>query len=223
MKKYFFSFNVCYDQNSKKNIQKLQKQIIKLMQADQQFSKLVITGHNKKQNIVKINKISKLIILNLICSYRYKQGIITSLDNNTLYKRINPKKFREVLDFFAKHDLVKVKKGQFNIQNNKHKRTYIVPTSRFIYLAVTSAYNIKRSTVKCKISRIDNVDKETIITFKNCQTNQQYYYAIADQSKLQAVMNNSQNIFQITYKVEKTEQQQTYNIVQSFNLIYELK
>ena len=152
MKHIYISYKTQYEAKTKQKVQTIEKHLLDSMLNDTAFSYNVITEHYRKQNALKVRKIIKLLLLNLIRSITNESGLIISLDKCILSKNKVPYRlFIGVINKLDSMGLIIITKGYFLAEQNKGKRTSIIATEQ-----------LKNIIIKHVVSYTEQVQAELI-------------------------------------------------------------
>lgn len=142
-KNIYISYSARYSRTTQKQIKILEKIVIDTILKDAEFAKKLLTEHQAKTNKVKVAKIVKLLILNLIRAIHNNAELIISMDNNTLREHgINYRLFSGIIDKLYNMDYIEIRKGYFHSADNSGKRTRITAKNilKDMIIRVTTEY-----------------------------------------------------------------------------------
>ena len=174
-KNIFISYSAKYKKNTEKQIKQVEKLIMAQMLKDLVFSTKLLTVHQAKSNKIKVQKIVKLLVLNLIRAIHNNSELIISLDNNTLRQNnINLRLFGAIVDKLEKMDYITIAKGFFIGSDKISKRSRITATDKLKTLIIqhTTEYTQVVTTKLAAAKKVAfNGVSKVKLTFKDINSN----------------------------------------------------
>lgn len=169
-KDIFLTFGARYKKSTEKKIKIVERYVVDQMLQDAVFSAELLTTHQAKSNKIKVQKIVKLLILNLIRAIHNESELIVTLDNNNLRNNnINPRLFRMIVDKLERMDYIEIHKGFFHSEDKNGKRTRITAKIlKDIIIKATTEYteDVTAILVKATKTKVAEVEKVKL-TFKD--------------------------------------------------------
>lgn len=144
----FISYTARYAKKTEKQIKAVEKFVFSKIVEDKKYAEQLLTIHQAKTNKVKVKKIIKIIILNLIRAIHNDSELTISLDNNVLRQNgLNLRLFSSVINKLFAMDFIQIKKGYFYNSQKHGKRSRI-----------TASGTLKNSIIKATTEYIQEIE-----------------------------------------------------------------
>lgn len=166
----FISYTARYAKKTEKQIKAVEKFVFSKIVEDKKYAEQLLTIHQAKTNKVKVKKIIKIIILNLIRAIHNDSELTISLDNNVLRQNgLNLRLFSSVINKLFAMDFIQIKKGYFYNSQKHGKRSRITAsgTLKNQIIKATTEYTEDVSAYLVGKKRVKVAETEKIkLTFK---------------------------------------------------------
>lgn len=199
-KKIFISYSARYTKKTEKQIKQVEKILVAQMLKDAVFSAELLTTHQAKTNKIKVQKIVKLLVLNLIRAIHNNSELIISLDNNTLRQHnINLRLFSGVVNKLERMDYITIRRGFFLGSDKISKRSRVTAADKLKNLIIqhTTEYTVdgQAKLTNVKKAVINNVEKAKLtFTIINSELTISCFRDIAEAKQIVA-MAKAKNAF----------------------------
>ena len=133
----FISYKIKADQLTKKNVEKLVRQIETQTLKKRDYCKRIVSARYREQNLKMFRKSLRLLLNNLILSVKLKQDLVISLNNNVLAEHgLTHKIYTEAINILMMQGYITADKGK------KGKRTTLSITEAFKDFIIENIFSI---------------------------------------------------------------------------------
>ena len=211
MKDYFISYKIKHNSKTRKEVVRLEKELIKKILDDKLFVESICTAKRQIDNKPKLQRVVKILLLNLIFSAQIKKGVIISQNKNILAENgLSYKIFKFVIEWLQQNKYILVTSGSFDFRHIESKRTIIKPTVSFYHFILKSIFKINL-VKKATLINHEVKDHKFYCRFKG-ENGETYTVAISSKDNAKYVYVNKDKIFELTIDAENNVVD--YNVIQ---------
>ena len=133
----FISYTLRSDQQTKKNVEKLVRQLETKTLKNRDYCKRIVSARYREQNLKMFKKSLRLLLNNLILSIKLKQNLVVSLNNNILAQQgLVHKIYVESINILIMQGYITADIGR------KGKRTTLSVTESFKDFIIDNVFSI---------------------------------------------------------------------------------